>query len=67
MTQIPVDHVRVKGFRQSVQPLDDNQGPSQRHDHGLTYKSQFSSCCHHFYFRGVEGHGILDSVLVVPW
>ena len=28
------DHVRVKGLRQLVWPLDESEGPSQLHGHG---------------------------------
>ena len=36
LLQIPTDHVRVKGLRMLVRPLDDDesQGPSQLHCHG---------------------------------
>jgi hypothetical protein len=31
--QIQANHVRVKGLRQLVWPLDDSQGPPQLHGH----------------------------------
>lgn len=34
LVQIPVDHLRVKGYKQLGQPLGESKWPSQLHGHG---------------------------------
>ena len=58
MMEIPANHVRVEGLRQSVQPLDENQNPHNYHSHGpwlmgeVTLNPFFSL---HVHFIDVEG------------